>query len=321
LKRYENLSEVSVDRKGYKKFALGSLGALAGMSGLAFLAKAAGIFVAAPLFLFAGLLWLFGFAFALVIKVFKLALKIRKEEFQRNSEMGEIEQMVRGTMQAIKATVYQEVEEIDFYHTNAKMVDVRVRGDDVGHMSFSIGKAVFFLEGTGTKLQHVPYRGTQPAIVDLIGGQVAGVSGPVGEFLQHLPGGKVRLLATSGAARNRFAPAVPTYAEQGFKDIVFDEWFGFFMPAKVPADVLARASTAIRAVWGGLLSTGRRGSRTDKSVRNRRIVCFHVARSAGDSVARSSACSSATSIACPTATTCRCACGVHVSCCCRPRCP
>jgi hypothetical protein len=57
------------------------------------------------------------------------------------------------TMQAIKATVYQEVEEIDFYHTNAKMVDVRVRGDDVGHMSFSIGKAVFFLEGTGTKLQ------------------------------------------------------------------------------------------------------------------------------------------------------------------------
>ena len=102
LKRYENLSEVSVDRKGYKKFALGSLGALAGMSGLAFLAKAAGLFVAAPLFLFAGLLWLFGFAFALIIKVFKLALKIRKEEFQRNSEMGEIEQMVRGTMQAIK---------------------------------------------------------------------------------------------------------------------------------------------------------------------------------------------------------------------------
>jgi hypothetical protein len=57
------------------------------------------------------------------------------------------------TMQAIKATVYQEVEEIDFHHTNAKMVDARVRGDDVGHMSFSIGKAVFFLEGTGTKLQ------------------------------------------------------------------------------------------------------------------------------------------------------------------------
>jgi hypothetical protein len=59
------------------------------------------------------------------------------------------------TMQAIKATVYQELDEINFFHTNAKMVDVRVRGDDVGHMSFSIGKAVFFLEGTGTKLQQL----------------------------------------------------------------------------------------------------------------------------------------------------------------------
>ena len=57
------------------------------------------------------------------------------------------------TMKAIKATVHQELNEIDFHHTNAAMVDVRVRGDDVGHMSFSIGKAVFFLEGTGTPLQ------------------------------------------------------------------------------------------------------------------------------------------------------------------------
>ncbi len=107
--------------------------------------------------------------------------------------------------------------------------------------------AELFGRAAGVDLKHVPYRGTQPAIVDLMGGQVAAVSGPVGEFLQHLPTGKVRLLATSGAARNRFAPAVPTYAEQGFKDIVFDEWFGFFMPAKVPADALARASAALRA--------------------------------------------------------------------------
>ena len=57
------------------------------------------------------------------------------------------------TMKAIKATVFQEVEEIDFFHTNAQMVDVRMRGDDVVHMSFSIGKAVFFLEGIGTKAQ------------------------------------------------------------------------------------------------------------------------------------------------------------------------
>jgi tripartite-type tricarboxylate transporter receptor subunit TctC len=106
--------------------------------------------------------------------------------------------------------------------------------------------AELFGRAAGIDFKHVPYRGTQPAIVDLMGGQTASVSGPVGEFLQHLPTGKVRLLATSGAARSRFSPAVPTYAEQGFKDIVFDEWFGAFVPAKTPADAVQRVSAALR---------------------------------------------------------------------------
>ena len=106
--------------------------------------------------------------------------------------------------------------------------------------------AELFGRAAGIDFRHVPYRGTQPAIADLIGGQVASVSGPVGEFLQHLAGGKVRLLATSGAARSRFAPTVATYAEQGFKDIVFDEWFGAFVPAKTPADAVQRVSAALR---------------------------------------------------------------------------
>jgi tripartite-type tricarboxylate transporter receptor subunit TctC len=106
--------------------------------------------------------------------------------------------------------------------------------------------AELFGRAAGFDFKHVPYRGTQPAIVDLMGGQVAAVSGPVGEFLQHLPSGKVRLLATSGAARNRFAPNVPTYAEQGFKDIVFDEWFGYFLPAKVSPDTVNKLAAALR---------------------------------------------------------------------------
>jgi tripartite-type tricarboxylate transporter receptor subunit TctC len=97
-----------------------------------------------------------------------------------------------------------------------------------------------------TDFKHVPYRGTQPAIMDLIGGQIASVSGPVGEFLQHLPGGKVRLLATSGAARSKFAPEVPTYAEQGFKEIVHEEWFGAFLPAKTSPEVVKRLNEALR---------------------------------------------------------------------------
>jgi tripartite-type tricarboxylate transporter receptor subunit TctC len=107
--------------------------------------------------------------------------------------------------------------------------------------------AELFSRAAGLDLRHVPYRGTQPAIADLMGGQVASVTGPAGEFLPHLSTGRVRMLATSGSARNKFMPSVPTYAEQGFKDIVHSEWFGFFVPAKTPNDLVARLSTAIRA--------------------------------------------------------------------------
>lgn len=107
-----------------------------------------------------------------------------------------------------------------------------------------------FSRAASIEMKHVPYRGTQPAIVDLMGGQVASVSAPVGDFLQHLPSGKVRLLASSGSARSRFAPNVPTYAEQGYADIVFDEWFGLYVPVKTPADAVTRLSAAMRTALG-----------------------------------------------------------------------
>ncbi len=99
----------------------------------------------------------------------------------------------------------------------------------------------------GIELRHVPYRGTQPAILDMIGGQVQAVSGPVGEFTQHVAAGKCRLLATTGAQRNKFAPGVPTMVEQGLKDMAFSEWFGFYLPGKAAPDVVQRANAALRA--------------------------------------------------------------------------
>ena len=89
-------------------------------------------------------------------------------------------------------------------------------------------------------LAHVPYRGSQPAIQDMVGGQLAAVSAPLGEFLGHLPGGRLRVLGTSGAKRNRFTPSVPTYTEQGFKDMAFAETFCLYLPPGAQAELVER---------------------------------------------------------------------------------
>jgi len=101
-------------------------------------------------------------------------------------------------------------------------------------------------KSAGVDLKHAAYRGTQPAMLDLLGGNISAVSGPIGDLTQHLPTGKVRILGTSGAKRNRFAPDVPTYAEQGLKDMTHSEWFAFLLPAKTPADIVNRMSAALK---------------------------------------------------------------------------
>jgi len=98
----------------------------------------------------------------------------------------------------------------------------------------------------GVELKHAPYRGSAPAVQDMLAGQIQAVSGPIGEFTQHVAAGKARLLGVSGATRSRFAPNVPTFVEQGLKDLVFSEWFGFFAPGGTPAPVVERANAALR---------------------------------------------------------------------------
>ncbi len=102
-------------------------------------------------------------------------------------------------------------------------------------------------QSAGIELKHVAYRGTQPAIQDLVGGQIQAVSGPIGEFLQHAAAGKIRMLGVSGTERSRFAPDIPTYLEQGLKDIAFSEWFGFFAPHGTSAPTIVRANEVLRA--------------------------------------------------------------------------
>ncbi len=97
----------------------------------------------------------------------------------------------------------------------------------------------------GVEFAHIPYRGPTPAINDMLGGQIAAACSTVGDFLPFLDG-KTRLLATTGVARSRFTPQVPTFVEQGFKDIVVNDWFGVFLPAGTPASHVQRLSAALK---------------------------------------------------------------------------
>lgn len=96
-------------------------------------------------------------------------------------------------------------------------------------------------------LKHVPYRGSVPGVTDVVGGQIAAMCTPSGDFLQNHRAGKLRLLATSGPARSPFSADVATFAEQGFPEITTEEWFGFYAPARTPAPIIAAASAAINA--------------------------------------------------------------------------
>ena len=100
---------------------------------------------------------------------------------------------------------------------------------------------------TGTELKHIPYRGSTPGVVDVMGGQIASMFTPHGDFLPQHKAGKLRILATSGKQRSPFVPDIPTFAEQGFPDLVVEEWFGFYAPAKTPTAIISAANAAINA--------------------------------------------------------------------------
>jgi tripartite-type tricarboxylate transporter receptor subunit TctC len=97
------------------------------------------------------------------------------------------------------------------------------------------------------ELKHVPYRGSVPGVTDVVGGQIAAMFTPAGDFLPNHRAGKLRLIGTSGRQRLPFASDVPTFAEQGFGDLTTEEWFGFYAPARAPAATLAAANAAINA--------------------------------------------------------------------------
>jgi tripartite-type tricarboxylate transporter receptor subunit TctC len=103
----------------------------------------------------------------------------------------------------------------------------------------------WFASLAGIKLTHVPYKGGGQAITDLIGGQVLLASLGPGPLMPHYRAGKLKFLAQSPASRSASLPEVPTYEEAGITGLVLEQWFGVFVPAGTPREIVARLNAEI----------------------------------------------------------------------------
>ena len=107
------------------------------------------------------------------------------------------------------------------------------------HMS-----GAMFTQLTGTDIVHIPYKGSAPAIIDLLAGQTNMMFDNIPSALPHIKSGKLRALATTGAKRDPALPDLPTVAEAGVKGYESGVWFGIMVPAATPRDIVMKLNAA-----------------------------------------------------------------------------
>ena len=105
-----------------------------------------------------------------------------------------------------------------------------------------------FKTAAGIELQHVPYKGSAPAVTDLLGGQIQMMFDPLQSVLQHVQSGKVRAIAVSSAVRSPALSGTPTVAESGYKGFEFTAWWGVYAPAGTPAPVAATLAAEVERI-------------------------------------------------------------------------
>lgn len=122
---------------------------------------------------------------------------------------------------------------------------VRQQRQTVGYGSPGAGSGLHFAAhafSSSNKLNmvHVPYRGANTMVTDMLGGQIAAGAGSLPALMAHAGGGKLRVLASTGAERSRFFPSVPTFEEQSVPGLEMREWNGIYVGAKTDAQTIAR---------------------------------------------------------------------------------
>ena len=105
-----------------------------------------------------------------------------------------------------------------------------------------------FAQMTGVEMLHVPYRGTGPAVTDLLGGRIDLMFSPALVVTPHIAAGTLRVIGTTGAARSALFPDFPTIAETGLPDYQSLGWFGLFAPAGTAREVVAKVSADVGRV-------------------------------------------------------------------------
>ena len=144
--------------------------------------------------------------------------------------------------------------------TNATQPDVKTAQDVIAAARKTPGKLTYASAGNGTSIHlagevftslaqvdmlHVPYKGSGPAVSDLLGGQVNYMFDSITSARPHIESGKLRALGVTTAKRSKTLPNVPTLAEAGLPGYEVSPWFAVFMPAATPKDIVAKVNAAL----------------------------------------------------------------------------
>ena len=120
--------------------------------------------------------------------------------------------------------------------------------------------AVMLQQLTGTKMNHVPYKGAAPAVADLLPGRIQVWIGAANTLLPHIKEGKLKLLGSTAPQRFASLGNTPTLAEAGVPGYALDPWLGLFMPAKVPQELVVRVHNEVVKILGGAELKARLGA-------------------------------------------------------------
>jgi tripartite-type tricarboxylate transporter receptor subunit TctC len=104
---------------------------------------------------------------------------------------------------------------------------------------------ILFQKETGTRFQFVPYRGSAPAVQDLVAGQIDLMMDPLSTTLPQVRAGSIKAFAAVAKGRLAEAPEIPTVAEAGLVGALPSQWFGLWVPAHTPKDIVGRLNGAV----------------------------------------------------------------------------